>query len=148
MFFIKLRTAAAAIITLAAMAAGAHASLSKAAGSSTTTQSRSDTCRFGGRTPGAAGQREAAPPKPIRLLKVSPGLMSRLLERQQVIEQLATLSRGNYAKIATWQGSYSYVLRQYLNDQFVAQLQPSQVTPGGSSAGKPEPLMQEFDSVL
>jgi RNA polymerase sigma factor (sigma-70 family) len=53
-----------------------------------------------------------------------------------VLDKLAARSRSNYEKIKTWNGSYSFSVRQYLNKDFVAALPvPS---------GKAEPLMQEF----
>jgi hypothetical protein len=54
-----------------------------------------------------------------------------LPERRQVIEQLAAQSKGNYDKIETWHGSYSYILRQYLDQQFVAQFLAGATSLGG-----------------
>src|SRR5262249_31225355 len=65
-------------------------------------------------------------------------------DRQQVVEQLAALSRANYEKIKTWKGSYAYRQRQYLDEEFVAQLPTGK--PG--ARGKSQPLIQEVDAVL
>jgi RNA polymerase sigma factor (sigma-70 family) len=145
MFLIKLRTVAATIITLAALAAGGHALFSSAPAPGPQPNLDQLRAELGADLPGVEGQREASPetdPPPQGLAWIDVPLPDRL----QVIEQLAAQSRGNYAKIATWQGSYSYLLRQYLDEQFVAQLQAG----AGKAAppGKPQPLMQEFDSVL
>ena len=149
MFLIKLRTVAATIITVAVLAAGGHSLLSKAPAARPQPNLDQLRAELGASAPVAEGQREASPetgPPPQDLAWIDVPLPERL----QIIEQLAAQSRGNYDKIATWQGSYSYVLRQYLDEQFVAQLQAGAGLLPGKAAPqpKPEPLMQEFDSVL
>ena len=103
----------------------------------------------GARGAGGAGQRTALPetgppPQDLTWTDVAPA------EKLRVIEQLAAQSRGNYEKIKTWRGVYAYVLRQRLDEPFVAQLLAgAQLTArGGWPIAKAEPLMQEFDSVL
>jgi RNA polymerase sigma factor (sigma-70 family) len=141
MFFIKLRTVAVTVVTLAALAAGAHALLPP----TPRPQPNLDLIRaeLGAEPPASSGQREAPaetdpPPPNLIWTDVAPP------DRQQIVEQLAAQSKGNYERIRTWQGSYAYVLRQYLDNNFVAQLLPAKNTP----QGKNQPLMQEFDSVL
>jgi hypothetical protein len=69
--------------------------------------------------------------------------------RLRVVEQLAAQSKANYAKFNTWRGPYSYILRQYLNDQFVAQfLAEAKAVAGAPALDKAKALLQEFDSVL
>jgi RNA polymerase sigma factor (sigma-70 family) len=149
MFFIKLRTVAATIITIAALAAGAQSLLRKAPAREAHSNHEQVPAELGTQRAGDAGQRQAhpetSPPPPDLVWTDVPPV-----ESLRVIEQLAAESKGNYAKIKTWQGAYSYVLRQYLDDQFVAQLLGGANLLAGKTEpqGKPQPLMQEFDSVI
>jgi RNA polymerase sigma factor (sigma-70 family) len=149
MFLIKLRTVGAAIITIAALAAGAQSLLRKAPANEPNPEFEKVRAELEPQQAGAGGQREAhpetGPPPPDLIWNDVPPV-----ENLRVIDQLAAQSKGNYARIKTWQGAYSYVLRQYLGDQFVSQLKAGAMLGGGKPApqGKPEPLMQEFDSVI
>ena len=143
MFLIKLRTVAASIITIAALAAGAGPMLQETPARRLQPNLDQIRAESGARTAAAVAQPETPPefgppPHGLAWTDVPP------IERQQIIELLAAQSKGNYDKIKTWQGSYSYVLRQHLNEQFVAQLLAGTPAP----QVKTEPLMQEFDSVL
>jgi RNA polymerase sigma factor (sigma-70 family) len=145
MFLIKLRTVAATIITLAALAVGARSLLSKAPAPRPQPNLDQVRAELGASAPNAEPQREPSPetgPPPQDLAWIDVPLPERL----QIVEQLAAQSRGNFARIATWQGSYSYLLRQYLDEQFVAQLRAGAAN--GVPKGTRQPLIQEFDSVL
>ncbi len=143
MLLIKLRTAAAILITLTAVAAGALPLLHEA--QERRPQPNLDRIRaeLGARGAGGVAQPKSLPetgppPQDLTWTDVAPA------ERLRVIEQLAAQSKGNYEKIHTWRGVYSCVLRDYLDDRFVAQ----NLAPEPKPQGKAEPLMQEFDSVL
>ena len=120
MFLIKLRTVAATIVTIAAFAAGASALLQRTPAQGPPPNLNQIRAELGALPAEVAGQRaapgEIAPPPPdLAWTDITPA------ERLRVIEQLAAQSQGNYEKIKTWQGAYSYVLRQYVGDRFVGQ---------------------------
>jgi RNA polymerase sigma factor (sigma-70 family) len=149
MFLIKLRAVAAALITIVALAAGAEAMLRQAQAPLPEPNLEPIRAQLGSEQPFAVTQPDATAesgPPPLNLAwnDVAPG------ERQQIIDHLAALSSGNFNKIKTWQGSYNYVQRQYLDNQFVAQFLAGAGLGADKSAPqfKPEPLIQEFDSVL
>ncbi|WP_406699717.1 sigma-70 family RNA polymerase sigma factor [Singulisphaera sp. Ch08] len=149
MLIIKLRTVAATLITIATLTTGAYSMLQKAPAPQP--QSNPDQIQAPLEAQGGddAGQRtppsETGPP-PLNLTwtEIAP------TERLQIIEQLATQSKGNYEKIKTWQGTYSYVLRQRLNERFVTELLAGaqRLAQKPPPPAKAEALMQEFDSVL
>jgi RNA polymerase sigma factor (sigma-70 family) len=149
MFLIKMRTVAASLLTIAVLAAGAGSMLRGMLATGPPPELGRIRAELGARPAGVADQLEAPaetgpPPQDLAWIDVAPP------ERLHVIEQLAVQSKVNYEKIRTWKGSYSYVLRQYLDNQFVGQLLagagPLGVKPAEPS--KAGPLMQEFDSVL
>ncbi len=125
MFLIKLRTVALAVITLAALAAGAGVLVQKARAGRLRPNVEQIRAELGAQGLGAAGKGEPAaesgpPPQNLSWNETTPA------ERQRVVEQLAAQSRANYEKIKTWKGTYSYVLRQYLDESVrrpVTQLQ-------------------------
>ncbi len=144
MFLIKMRTVAASIITIAALAVGAGSMLQETPAPRPQPNLDRIRAELGARPAGVAAQPEAPPetgppPQDLTWTDIPPA------ERLRVLEQLAAQSRGNYEKVKTWQGIYSYVLRQYLDERFVAETLPG-ARP--APAGKVEPLMQEFDSVM
>ncbi len=149
MFLIKLRTIAAILITVTAVAVGAQSLLQRTPAPGPPPNLDQIRAELGARGGGDAAQPKApqetgTPPRDLTWTDVAPA------ERLRVIEQLAAQLKGNYEKIKTWQGVYSYVLRQYLDDQFVAQLVAGArlSDPQFKLQGKAGPLMQEFDSVL
>ncbi|MDR3618041.1 MAG: sigma-70 family RNA polymerase sigma factor [Paludisphaera borealis] len=149
MFLIKLRTVAELILTTAALAAGAQSLLQEAPAPRPQANLEQIRAELGEQGASDPGRRQpppetGPPPQDLTWTDVAPD------EKLRVIEQLAAQSRGNYEKIKTWKGIYSYVLKQYLNDQFVAQLIAGAQLSAGRTApqGKPEGLMQEFDSAL
>jgi RNA polymerase sigma factor (sigma-70 family) len=149
MFLIKLRTALATLIAVAALAAGAHALLQKRPDARSQPNLERIQTELGAQQPAAIPQPAAlqgsVPPPPDLTWTDIAGD-----ERLRVIEQLAAISRGNYEKIKTWQGAYSYVSRQYLDDKFVSQMLGDAFALAGKRGqqGKSEALMQENDSLL
>jgi len=149
MFLIKLRTVAAILITITAVVAGAQSLLQKGPAPGPPPNLDQIRAELGARGAGDAGQPKAAQetgpvPKDLTWTDIAPA------ERLRVIEQLAVQSKGNYEKIKTWQGAYSYVLRQYLDDRYAAQLLAGAHLMASQSRpqAKAGPLMQEFTSVL
>jgi hypothetical protein len=149
MVLIKLRTIATALITFAALASGSLALPRQAPAPRPQPDLDQIRADLGAQGAGGAGRREAPretgpPPKDLTWTDIAPA------GRLRVIELLAAQLRGNYEKIKTWQGAYSYVLRQYLDERFVAQLLAAARLPAHQSPpqGKAEALIQEFDSVL
>ncbi len=130
MFLIKLRTVAVTLITIAALAVGAKAWLQGAPAPRPQPNLDRIRAELGAARRGDAGRSETGPPpQDLTWTDITPD------ETLQVIEQLAAQSKGNYEKIKTWQGVYSYVLRQYLDERFVAQLRAG----AESLAGRPAP---------
>ena len=136
MFFIKLRLAAAAIVTVAALATGAGALLTKtlengpvdsqiAAEPATRSQPPKDLNKY------PALRDSNAVPKDLTWTLVPPD------EKVRVLEMLAARSKANYEKIKTWKGSYHYLYREQLDAKFLASF------PG--MHGKVEPLIHELD---
>jgi RNA polymerase sigma factor (sigma-70 family) len=148
MVLIKLRTVAASVIAVAALAAGANALLQDAPAPKPAANPDEIRAELGAQPVGAgqAGDSSETGPPPQNLVwtDVPPA------ETPRVVEQLAALSKANYEKLKTWRGSYAYVQRQYLNEQFVAQLRAGAPAVGDkpSPPAKSEGLMQEFDSTL
>jgi len=146
---IKLRNVAAILVTITTVVAGAQLLLRESPAPGPPPNLDQIRAELGAKGAGDAGQPKAdqetgPPPKDLTWTDIAPA------ERLRVIEQLAVQSKGNYEKIKTWQGAYSYVLRQYLDDRYAAQLlaeahlMASQPTP----QAKAGTLVQEFDSVL
>jgi hypothetical protein len=145
MFLIKLKTVVAAFITIAALGVGAGAVLQVAPAPRPEPLANPDQVRseLGAKNVGKAARpvpssETEPPPQDLTWTAVAPE------DRLRVMEQLAALSRDNYDKIKRWRGTYSYIVREYLTEQFVAQAFSGARPP----AGKAEPLMQEFDRVL
>jgi RNA polymerase sigma factor (sigma-70 family) len=149
MLLFQVRTVAASIITIAALAAGAGAMLQQAPAPRPGPNLDQIRAELGAQPADLADQTQppaetGPPPQDLDWKNVG------LFEKQQVIAQLAAQSKGNYDKIKTWQGSYAYVLRQHLDNQFVAQFLAGARPKGGKPgpAGQAEPLIQEFDTAL
>ena len=109
------------------------------AGSPAGAQPGPDPGRAGSSKRGRRGPAQGARRNRHRLPRISTWIDVAPADRLRVIEQLAAQSKGNYEKIKTWQGAYSYVLRQYLDEKFVASFLPAH-TP---SPSKPGPQEQE-----
>jgi RNA polymerase sigma factor (sigma-70 family) len=148
MFLIKLKAVAAAVITIAALGAGAGAMLQEAPAP----QPKSDPEQVRAE-PEAQGVGKTARPEPAPEMGPPPkDLVWTAIpqaEWPRILGQLATQTKDNYEKIKRWRGTYSYIVRENLSDQFVAQFLPG-AQPAGKAAplAKAEPLIQEFDRVL
>ncbi len=149
MFLLKLRTAAATLITITTLAAGAQLLLSGAKAHRPEPNLEQIRAELGAQNPVAADRARAVsetapPPQNLAWTDVAPA------DRLRVIDQLATQSRGNFKKIKTWQGAYGYVLHQYLDEKYAAQLRGGALALADKPAPqeKSGPLMQEFDSTL
>jgi len=135
----KLRTVAAIILATTVLAAGAQTLLRERVAPAVPADLNPIRAALGatadalpdGRDPKAE---TPSPPQDLVWKDLPPA------EALGVMESLAVLARGNYEKIMTWKGSYSYVQHQYLSPQSVGQF--------ASRSVKTEPLMQEFESVL
>ena len=149
MFLIRLRTVAATLITITALAAGTQVLLPRSVAPRPEPNLEQIREELGARGPGAEGQAKppaeaGPPPRDLPWTDVAQA------EKPRIIEQLAAQSKGNYEKIKTWRGVYAYVLHQYLDEKFAAQLGAGARALAGQAAPRirPGPLMQEFDSTL
>ena len=149
MFLIKFRTAAAILIALTALAAGSQSLLLRVQAPRLEPNLERIRAELGAQNADAGGPSKVPaetgkPPKNMTWIDVAPA------DRLHVIEQLATQSKGNYEKIKTWQGAYSYVLREYQDEKFVAMLLANAYALANRPGPKDKsgPLIQEVDSVL
>ncbi len=148
MFLFKLRTVAAIIIiAVAGVAVGARAMFWGAPEPRPLRNLDEIRAELGARSEGDASpprvQAETGrPPQDLKWNDVKPE------ERLQIVERLADQSKGNYEKIKTWKGTYSYILRQHLDAGFVGQLLAGAQRPAGKAApvGEAKALIQEFDA--
>jgi RNA polymerase sigma factor (sigma-70 family) len=147
MFLVKLRIVAAALITIGVLAAGAQALRQEAPAPvppPNLDQVRAELGAAAGGPGKPAPEANSPVPGDLTWTDIAPD------ERLSVMALLAAQAKGNYGKIKTWQGVYSYVLRQHLNEGFVAQLRAG-IQPEGRRPAAPEKaeaLLQEFDQVL
>ena len=136
MFFTKLKLAAAAIVTIAALATGAGVAIQNlsepgpeaivaARGPSSAAQPPKDLKKY------PALRDSTVVPKDLTWSEVPPA------EWVQVLHMLATRAKTNFEKVKTWKGSYRLLQRDLLDRKFLAHfpLAPKKV----------EPLIQEFD---
>src|SRR5262249_36867704 len=120
MFLFKLRTVAATLIAVAALAAGAHSLQQEAPAPRPQPDLHQTRPGLAAPPAGAEARREpppetGPPPQDLKWTDLAPA------ETLPTIEQLAAQSKGNYEKIKTWRGAYAYVSRQRLDERFVAQ---------------------------
>jgi RNA polymerase sigma factor (sigma-70 family) len=149
MFLIKFRMVAANLIVLTALAAGAPFFLFKGEDPRPEVNLEQIRAELGAQDGRSSGQAKAPvetgpPPGDLKWTDVAPA------DRLRIIERLAAQSRGNYEKIKTWRGVYDYVLRENLEEKFVAQVLAGAFALASKSApqGRTGPLLQEFESVL
>src|SRR5262249_35169795 len=94
--------------------------------------------------PSAAVSQTSPPPQDLAWNDLAPA------ESLRVVEELAAHSKTNYEKIKTWRGAYSYVLREYLSEQFAGPLlldaQAGSAQP--AKREKPGALIKESTSVV
>ncbi|HEV3122565.1 MAG TPA: RNA polymerase sigma factor, partial [Isosphaeraceae bacterium] len=142
MLLTKIRIVAATLIAIAALSTGAWSYLQTASASQT--QPNQDPIRVAKASQAASApdNRQPGPdgpiPKSLPWAEVAPG------ERLRILELLASQSKQNYERIKTWKGTYSYILRQYLDERFVAQAFAGQIAPPGKAGA----LMQELRSTM
>ena len=151
MFLLKLRTVAATLITITAAGRGSAVAAVRAhrLPGRSPTWNRSGPS-WGLKTPVAAGQAKAAR-KPGRPPEISPGPTSRLPTGSASSSSSRHNPKATYEKIKTWQGTYGYVLRQYLDEKFrrsASSVGARRLADKPAPQDKPGPLMQEFDSAL